>query len=295
MIQILTLSPAKDVTYELSKLSLGSSNRVSQVHVRPGGKGANVARVLTTLGARARLVCPVGGATGQWFKEIIESSGVECVIVPIAEETRTCIAAVTSGQVTELIEPAPRLTLRNLRDLAEKLQRSSTTVVTGSFPEDIEEAAAEELFQRARELTETLIVDTSGPVLRIATRFADYISPNWQEACDLAGSPEPERVTQTVGRARALISRGPEGVILTGDNAVNVRGPEQSGNPTGAGDALVAGFSWALESGLSHPLKYAVSVAGASVQSPVAGEVDLDLARSILDTVEESSYDARSN
>ena len=81
-------------------------------------------------------------------------------------------------------------------------------------------------------------------------------------------------------------------MTLTGDEPVCVRAPEQPGNPTGAGDALVAAFGWALVSGRADPLKYAVSVAAASVRSPVAGEVDVKLAAEIFDTVEEHPCDA---
>lgn len=292
MIQVVSLSPAKDVTYEVAELEVGQTNRVTQVHVRPGGKGANVARVLATLGATPRMVCPLGGATGQWFWETMQSHGIDCITVAVPEETRTCIAVVEEARVTEFTEPAPALSATAWQDIQERLEPSPLTIITGSFPRDSEEADIVQLFARARELSDTLIVDTSGAALRQAVQFAHFVSPNWAEACELAGSTDPSMVMRSGGPSRALVSRGSEGVTLTGDEPVCVRAPEQPGNSTGAGDALVAAFGWALVSGRADPLKYAVSVAAASVRSPVAGEVDVKLAAEIFDTVEEHPCDA---
>jgi fructose-1-phosphate kinase PfkB-like protein len=238
------------------------------------------------------MVCPLGGATGRWYEKMIQSHGIDCIKVAVTEETRTCIAVVGKAQVTEFTEPAPGLSSTEWQRIEDSLEASPLTIITGSFPRDSEEADIVHLLRRARELSDTLIVDTSGSALRQAIHLAHYISPNWAEACELAGSTDPSIVMGSVGQSRALISRGSQGVTLTGDEPVCARAPEQQGNPTGAGDALVAAFGWALVTGRADPLKYAVSVAAASVHSPVAGEVDLELAGDILDKVEEHPCDA---
>ena len=49
MIMTVTLNPALDVTYTVDALVHGREHRVSGMSVRAGGKGVNVARVLTAL------------------------------------------------------------------------------------------------------------------------------------------------------------------------------------------------------------------------------------------------------
>ena len=58
MILVVSLNPALDLTYEVDAADWAGVNRPHTVHVRPGGKGVNVARTLRALGMRG----PAGGA-----------------------------------------------------------------------------------------------------------------------------------------------------------------------------------------------------------------------------------------
>src|SRR5918995_863534 len=93
VILAVALNPALDLTYELDvPLRVGRVNRVTAVHVRPGGKALNVARVLVRDGRAVMIVGPCGGATGQSLVSSAAAYDVNARWVPIAGETRRTLA-----------------------------------------------------------------------------------------------------------------------------------------------------------------------------------------------------------
>ena len=65
MITCLGLSPALDVTYLLDRVEIGAIHRPREVIRLAGGKAFNVARAVDTLGARVRVIAPLGGDVGR--------------------------------------------------------------------------------------------------------------------------------------------------------------------------------------------------------------------------------------
>ena len=78
------------------------------------------------------------------------------------------------------------------------------------------------------------------------------------------------------GAQFVVVSLGVEGLLaVAGDGCWVARpGGPVSGNPTGAGDAVVAGLADGLVRGLEWPdlLRHAVALGAATVAAPVAGE-----------------------
>ncbi|MFC9856834.1 MULTISPECIES: 1-phosphofructokinase family hexose kinase [unclassified Streptomyces] len=71
MILTVTLNTALDVTYAVPALVPHSSHRVGEISERPGGKGLNVARVLSALGHETVVTGFVGGSTGAVLRELL--------------------------------------------------------------------------------------------------------------------------------------------------------------------------------------------------------------------------------
>ena len=61
MITTVTLNAAIDQVYEMNALLVGQTNRVMQKFQQGGGKGINVARVITALGGEVFIGGFVGG------------------------------------------------------------------------------------------------------------------------------------------------------------------------------------------------------------------------------------------
>ena len=84
----------------------GESHRVASVSERAGGKGLNVAAVLTSMGSRAVAVAPVGEMDLDLFASDLGARRVPHRLVPSPCPTRRSVAVVeASGRVTLLNEP----------------------------------------------------------------------------------------------------------------------------------------------------------------------------------------------
>ncbi len=112
MIATVTLNLALDVTYTVGEIAWHAANRVTAVSERAGGKGVNVARVLSALG-HSTVVCGlVGGHTGDSITAELEAAGMPTALTPIAGNNRRTVAVVDSsaGDATGFWEPGPTVT-----------------------------------------------------------------------------------------------------------------------------------------------------------------------------------------
>lgn len=293
MIQVLTLSPAIDVTYRVSNVRIGSQHRILEVHRRPGGKGGNVARIAAALGMSVDLIAPLAGQAGDWYRKAMAESAISGRFVDGAETTRQCVTVTDMTTATEFNEPAPAISDEVLSEIVDNLHQSSLTVICGSFPPAAARKQLFAIFERAREVSDTLIVDTSGEAQAISAEFADFITPNRRELAELAGSEDFADAFTSLRRAHPVVTLGEHGVVFEPGSPRVFAAPRQDGNPTGAGDAFVAGFASALNGGLDRAVAFGVAVSAASVREPVAGDVSLNVVNELLTQVQEEIYAPR--
>ena len=281
MIQVVSLSPAIDVTYELTNVSLGEVHRVQAVHKIAGGKGVNVARVIHSGGHRVKIVLPLGGSSGQWMREKLEQLGIEAVVVPVHEETRSCVAVVAQD-TTVLNEPAANLTDREFENfLAALAPHVKLSILSGSLPASITSLQLNRLIETLRKTSEIMVVDTSGPALVMAAEAkCDLLKPNREEALGATNTTNvAEAIENLLGKgARAvLLSDGSRGAIFARPKGNITAAIEPlAGNATGAGDAMVALAAISLHEGQSDSelLRYAIAAGTLAVLQPVAGTID---------------------
>ncbi|WP_105975174.1 1-phosphofructokinase family hexose kinase [Streptomyces geranii] len=305
MILTVTLNTALDITYRVGELRPYASHRVTSVTEHPGGKGLNVARVLAALGHEVTVTGFTGGRTGRAVQEQLTATpGVLDALVPVSGSTRRTITVVDDGagapnatDATHLNEPGPHITPAEwsaFQDVYEELLPSvSAVALCGSLPPGVPVGAYAQLVRVARASGVPVLLDTSGEPLRrgVAAR-PDLVKPNAAELAELTGSHEPSRAAQDVrGRgARAVVaSLGPNGLLAaTPEGHWRATPPARvRGNPTGAGDSVVAGLLAGLVDRLPWPerLARATALAAATVLAPVAGEFDRAAYEQLLDRV----------
>ncbi|MGO1391648.1 PfkB family carbohydrate kinase, partial [Brachybacterium alimentarium] len=154
------------------------------------------------------------------------------------------------------------------------------------------------LVQACREHERPVLVDTSGPALLDAARAgADVLKPNLGEALAATGEDTPlaaARALLGLGAGTVVCSLGADGMLgvhraPAGDAAWQAAPAEAiSGNPTGAGDSVVAVLAARLlvdADPLPDVLRHAVAVSASAVTCPVAGQIDPGLAAQLLPTV----------
>lgn len=296
MILTVTLNAALDITYKIAALTPHTTHRVGEVRERPGGKGVNVARVLSALGHDTVVTGFAGGHTGAVLREMLAPLAPRDAFVPVGGTTRRTIAVVddASGDTTQLNEPGPTVTPEEwsafLAAYASLLAEADAVALCGSLPPGIHVGAYAELVRRARAAGVPVLLDTSGEPLRrgIAAR-PDLIKPNADELAQLTGSREPLRATRDARRrgAHAVVgSLGPDGLVAATADGIWQASPPTAvrGNPTGAGDSAVAGLLSGLVDGLPWParLARAVALSAATVLAPAAGEYDAAAYESLL-------------
>ncbi|WP_327316022.1 1-phosphofructokinase family hexose kinase [Streptomyces sp. NBC_01235] len=289
MILTVTLNTALDVTYRVPELRPHTSHRVTDVRERPGGKGLNVARVLAALGHEVTVTGFVGGATGRVVQEqLAGATGIVDALVPVAGATRRTVAVVDArtGDTTQLNEPGPVIAPAEWSAFQEAygelLRGVDAVALCGSLPPGVPVGAYAVLVRTARAAGVPVLLDTSGEALRrgVAAR-PDIVKPNADELAELTGSHEPLRATQDARRrgAHAVVtSLGPQGLLAaTPEGGWRAAPPRRvHGNPTGAGDAAVAGLLSGLVERLPWPdrLARAVALSTATVTAPTAGDFD---------------------
>ncbi len=303
MIVVVSLNPALDVTHHVDGVDWAGVNRPTQVRAVAGGKGLNVARTLHARGAEALFLGLAGGIAGEAIRSQLRVSGIAAVWSQIAADTRRTFAVVDTrrGEVAMFNEPGPAVTPREysrfLAAYKEALTACTTVVLSGSLPSGLDDDTYAGLIRIAASAGVPAILDTSGDALLhgLAGRPA-IVKPNLAELAQavghVAGWPTPLDQSAVLGFAAELRDRGADAVVVsmaadgllavTAAGAWHAAAPRVAGNPTGAGDAVVAALAQGLTNGWSWPerLSEAAALGAAAAAAPTAAEfLDDDLAR----------------
>ncbi|MFI9100070.1 1-phosphofructokinase family hexose kinase [Streptomyces fildesensis] len=293
MILTVTLNAALDVTYFVDSLVPRTSHRVDTVHERAGGKGVNVARVLSTLGRPAVVTGLRGGDTGDRLRGELRTAGLRDELVPVAGESRRTVTIVSreDGDATVFNQSGPSVTPREWEVFTERYTRllrdADVVVLSGSLPPGLPADAYAHLVTLAREEGVATVLDTSGPALRAALAAGpDVVKPNADELAAVTGHEDvadAAAALRALGARTIVASRGPDGLhAITPEGSWRATPPERlTGNPTGAGDACVAALAAGLATGAPWPavLCEAVALSAAAVLRPTAGDFDADAYR----------------
>jgi 1-phosphofructokinase len=258
MIVTLTPNPSVDRTVFLEELALGSVNRSQRSWSEPSGKGVNVALALHAHGVDVRAVVTAGGPVGAQLRQMLGTTGLDTVIVPIAEEIRSNISLTQpDGTVTKINEAGPELTADERNELlaavAAQLDTATWLVCAGSLPSGVPDGWYREVVDLGRHHGVPVAVDSSGPALAQSLPTApNLVKPNLHELAELTGTV-PHTLGEVVDAAQQVRRRGAHTVLasLGGDGAVLVdtdgalwgHAPvSRVVSTVGAGDAMLAGY-----------------------------------------------------
>jgi tagatose 6-phosphate kinase len=289
MILVVAVNPALDVTHHVAGVDWSGVNRPTRVTARPGGKGLNVARTLRALGAGTLVVGLAGGVTGDAVLAGLREAGVPSRFAGIEGETRRTFAVVdTVRHDTALFnEPGPAVSQPEweaFRVLVEdSVAGSSAMVLSGSLPPGLPADSYAQLTALAGPVP--VVLDTEGPaLLHGAAAGPAIVKPNLAELDRTVGLAGPGLAAavaaaqrlRAAGAGAVVVSLGGDGLLaVTGEGTWHAAPPGLvAGNPTGAGDAVVAGLAHGLALGTPWPdrLRQAVALGTAAAAAPVAGQ-----------------------
>jgi 6-phosphofructokinase 2 len=277
MVETITLNPALDRTLWVEHIRPDDTNRIVREDRYAGGKGIDVARVLTTLGIDGRALGFVGGFTGDELEGRLLNEGIACDFVRIAGETRTNIVIHDQQGETQLVfsaggpEIQPCELMRLMRNI-EGLKQPDIVAISGSLPRNINPEIYRRLIEMAKGKGAKVVLDTDGEALKVGIRACpDIIKPNVHELERLVDRTlttvedllAAARSVQQRGVATVLVSMGPRGMLwVGGDVAYRAVPPKvEVVNTIGAGDSSVAGYVYGLVRGLEPPRALACAVA----------------------------------
>ena len=139
MIVCLAANPSIDRLFGVDRLTPGGIHRPTEFAQVAGGKGLNVARAASALGAEVRAVALLGGHAGRWIAEQCEREGIELAAAWAQAETRSSLSVAEADQgLTEFYEHGSAVTLEEWRGFAElaarHLPQAGWATVSGSLP-----------------------------------------------------------------------------------------------------------------------------------------------------------------
>ena len=290
MIYTLTLNPAVDKEYTVTRLTTDEVLRVSEMRMDYGGKGFNVSRMLSVLGAPSTAIGLVGGHTGELLREGLENDGILTDFVNVKGETRTNISIVErpGEHYVKLNEPGPLVSEDEIKTLFIKISNLVKSgdywVLAGSLPPGAPDDIYARIIRVVQESGSLAVLDCNGEPLRLGCLASPYLAkPNASEASQITGKSAESQADMmlitselhAMGVKVAVISVGKKGALLCDGNEQwfgNTPTIEEH-NPIGAGDAMVAGLVWQLAQGgeLSTALRWGLACGAAAASQPGTG------------------------
>ncbi len=266
MILTVTLNTMLDKTIYVDHLRRGKIHRSERLEMVAGGKGINVSRQLVKLGKPTVATGFIGGETGNIISGLMSDEGIDHDFVRIRSMTREGVTYRESdNSVTSVFEPPhtiygdePVLLIEKCRQL---LTRCNWVVCCGSSPNPAADGIFRDVILEAVQNGKKTVLDSYGEPLRSAVSERPFlIKANLQEfestfGITIAGESNIRSVLNDyleMGINTVIVTNGPENIYAASSEAHWLITPPtiKAVNPTGSGDAFIAGFIYATENGL---------------------------------------------
>jgi 1-phosphofructokinase family hexose kinase len=260
--------------------------------------------MLKELNQPSKAVGLLGGQTGKAIEAGLKEQAIDVVAIPVSGETRTNVSVVTPGgsKHIKVNEKGPTISVSELQQVFQYIFENAAAgtlwVLAGSIPPGVNVDVYQQMTQKIKELGGDVVLDTSSAALKEGVlAHPKLVKPNLFELSQLTGREvtslqeilENPALTRSVGAEFVAISAGDKGALLTdGEKTAICLPPEiQEANPVGAGDAMVAGLSFALYHGydLEQALMLGVACGTASAMQSGTRMPEWDLVEQVRQQV----------
>jgi 1-phosphofructokinase len=255
MIYTVTFNPAIDYVINVDDFKSGVVNRVASEEKFAGGKGINVSRVLNNLGVKSKALGFIGGFTGKFIVDSLESQGVNTNFIEASGDTRINVK-LKSKEETEINGSGPIIKeedLNKLFKIIESLTSEDYLVLAGNVQKSVQSDIYAVLQQKCESKGVKVVVDTTGDALVATLKNKPFlIKPNNHELGEIFNKELTDRDEIIkyakkligMGAQNVIISMAEKGALLICESGVYHATPAKGTvkNSVGAGDSVIAGF-----------------------------------------------------
>ncbi len=312
MILTVTLNPAIDIVAPVKKLNAGSVSRTKTIYSYPGGKGTNVSRALSALGADTFATGFVGIRDSRETSHFLSHHNVDSDFVTCTGSNRICLLITdTSVRACETVinsESDIDITKKEISLLLKKLgvlsKKSSHVVLSGSLPVSL----PADFYRTAVETTRdnaAVLLDTSSKYLMHGIKGRPQILKQNIHELESAFNVKLEgkaalkkfivKISSKYGVPVIIVTLNEKGAVLFDRGsflfypALKVK---YLVSPVGSGDAFSAGLVYGLSKGMDmeKSCKWAVAAAAANLERLGSCFIDRKNVLKYLKCVEVKSF-----
>ena len=286
MIVTLTVNPAIDRVISVDRLAFEDRSYINSSRECAGGRGLNSSYVIHAFGGETLAVLTSGGDSGKRLEAFLGGCGFRTSVVPIGNAIRTNLTITDRhGLTVNLNETGPTLEKAEVasveRAVRQALGTASWLLVCGSLPPGVPATFYGKLISMARRKNVKTLLHADGEALvEGIDAKPTVVTPNQKEADRLLSRTLLTR-THYLEAAERIRSMGAESVVLSlgsrgavgayPDGLIEAVPPRVDALcPIGAGDALSAAYTWAMErkANAADALRWGVAAGTASAKLP---------------------------
>ena len=305
LILTLTINPAIDRNVTVDRLVFDDRAYILSRAEAAGGRGINASRVIHNFGGKTLAIATCGGRSGYLLEQFLSRSGFATDLVPIQNEIRTNMTVSDrQGLSVKMNERGPALTETELELLEstvkDHLSDAEWLMICGSQPPGVPASFYAKLIDMAAAHKVKVLLDADGESLTMGIEAGPtVVTPNQQEAERLLDRALLTRSNfldaaahiRKMGAQAVVLSLGSRGAVAaSGDQTLEAVPPRvEAVCPIGAGDALAAAFTWAMEETggkFEEAVRWGVAAGTASAMLPGVSFPTMEQTRKILPQVE---------
>jgi 1-phosphofructokinase family hexose kinase len=282
----LTINPAIDRNVTADRLVFEDRGYIVSTTETAGGRGINASSVIHSFGGKTLAIVTSGGQSGARLQELIRAYGFPVEVAPIHHDIRTNLTITDKqGLTVKLNEAGPAMDKDEVERLEhatlQQLDHASWLMLCGSIPPGVPSDFYARLIAATRKRKVRTVLDTDGEALEMGIEAKPtVVHANQQEAERLLNTAllmrahhlDAARKLRAMGAGSVVPSLGSRGAVAMNGKTIYEALPPRVDAvcPIGAGDALAAAFTWAMDNGSSFDdaVRWGVAAGTASAKLP---------------------------
>ncbi len=305
MILTVTINPLLEQRFTYKKVSFKIQNRNGKLKLTAGGKGINVSRQLNKLNIQNIALTFAGGKYGKFFRGLISKDGIAFSLINTNSETRICSVIIDSEKNSfsyffgENQTVTPEETVKFISKLEKMIQNCEIVIFSGSSPCKETDIIFPAGIKLAAKYDKISICDTYGDHLSDCYSAAPRIVHNNVDEVAKSLQVKLEEEVDKINYLSDLYRKGIKQVFLTdGENKTyasnfdfhySLTVPKiDTLDPTGSGDAFVAGiaYGWNKKLPFVEQINFASALGSANAKTSDMCNVSWEEANKLKETVE---------